>query len=94
MYPLPNFNRVFRYAPEKIGARFVLLSWIEALVAINEHIIACERRFHRQCILVADCAANGQVPAEDEMLLASYMISLTLLRTQRNAILADAPTDS
>ena len=77
-----------------MGARFVSLSWIEALVAINEDIIASERRFHRQCILVAGCAANGQVTAKDEMLLAAYMTSLTLLRAHRNALLAEAPTDA
>jgi hypothetical protein len=72
----------------------VSLSWIEALVAINEGIIASERRFHRQCILVVELAMNGQVTAEDEMLLASYMNSLTLLRANRNALLAYAPTDA
>ena len=70
------------------------LSWIEALVAINEDIVASERRFHRQCILVAHLAAVGQVTAKDEMLLASYMTSLGLLRAQRNDLLADAPTDA
>ncbi len=70
------------------------LPWIEALIAINEDINACERRFHRQCILVADHAANGQVTAEDEFLLASYMTSLTLLRAHRDSLLADAPTDA
>ncbi|MGU3661818.1 hypothetical protein [Methylobacterium fujisawaense] len=68
--------------------------WIEALVAINEEIVACERRFHRQCILVADCAMNGEVTVDDEMLLASYMTSLTLLRTHRNNLLAEAPIDA
>ena len=67
------------------------LPWIEALVAINEDIIACERRFHRQCILVIDLAEHGQVTAEDEMLLASYMTSLTLIRANRNSLLADVP---
>ena len=70
------------------------LPWIEALGAINEDIVTCERRFHRQCILVADCAANGQVTTEDELLLASYMTSLTLLRAHRNSLLADASTDT
>ena len=70
------------------------LPWIKALVAINEDIIACERRFHRQCVQVAHLAEHGHVPAEDEMLLASYMTSLTLLRTHRNSLLADAPTDA
>ncbi|MCJ2021756.1 hypothetical protein MKK84_30830 [Methylobacterium sp. E-065] len=69
------------------------LSWIEALIAINENVIACERRFHRQCILVAERAAQGLVTAEDEMLLASYMASLTLIRAHRDSLLADAPTD-
>ena len=68
--------------------------WIEALVAVNEDIIACERRFYLQCVLVADLAENGHVPAEDEMLLASYMTSLTLLRAHRNSLLADVPTDA
>lgn len=70
------------------------LSWIEALVAVNEEIIACEGRFHRQCILVADCAANGQATAEDEMLLASYMTCLAMIRTYRNSLLAQVPADT
>ena len=68
------------------------MPWIEALVAINEDIIACERRFHLQCILIVTCAESGQVAAEDEMLLASYMASLTLIRACRGDLLADAPT--
>lgn len=78
----------------KEKARFVSLSWIEALVAINEDIVACERHFHRQCILVADLAEHGQISADDEMLLASYMTSLTLLRAHRNSLLTDVPTDA
>ena len=70
------------------------LSWVEALVAINEDIIACERRFQRQCVLVADLAEHGHVSAEDEMLLASYMTSLTLIRAHRDSLLADVPTDA
>ena len=70
------------------------LPWIEALVAINENIIACERRFHRQCLLVAQLAEHEHVTVEDEMLLASYMTSLTLIRAHRNRLLADAPTNA
>lgn len=70
------------------------LPWIEALVAVNDDIIACERRFHRRCILVADLAETGDVPAEDEMLLVSYMTSLSLLRAHRDSLLADVPTDA
>lgn len=70
------------------------MSRIEALVAVNEDIIACERRLHRQCILVVELATNGQVTAEDEMLLASYMTSLILLRANRDSLLADAHTDA
>ena len=62
------------------------LSWIEALIAINENVIACERRFHRQCTLVAERAAQG--------LVASYMASLTLIRAHRDNLPADAPTDA
>jgi hypothetical protein len=72
----------------------VSLSWIEAVVAANEEIIACERRFDRQCILVAELAKNGQVTAEDEVLLASSMASLTLIRAHRDNLLASAPTDA
>jgi hypothetical protein len=68
--------------------------WIEALVAANEDIIACERRLDRQSILFAELAKNGQVTAEDEVLLASYMASLTLIRAHRDSLLADAPTDA
>ncbi|MGH1571037.1 hypothetical protein ACRAWG_10515 [Methylobacterium sp. P31] len=68
------------------------LPWIEALVAANEDIIACEGRFHCQCILVAYLAEHGQDTAEDEMLLASYMASLTLIRAHRDSLLAEAPT--
>lgn len=68
------------------------MPWIEALVVVNEEIIACERRFHRQCILVAHLAEHGQVSAEDEMLLASYMTSLTLIRVHRDSLLASAGT--
>ena len=59
------------------------LPWIEALIAANEDIIACERRFHRQCILVAELATVGQVTVKEEMLLASYMTSrwISLMRS-------------
>ena len=67
--------------------------WIEALVAVNEDIIACERRFHRQCALVVEMAAEGQDTARDELLLASYMTSLILIRACRDDLLADAWTD-
>lgn len=66
------------------------LSWIEAIIATNEDIVACERRFHCQCILVAHLAKRGQVAAEDEMLLASYETSLALVRAHRDNLLADA----
>ncbi|WP_149314461.1 hypothetical protein [Methylobacterium sp. P1-11] len=67
------------------------LSWIEALAAANEDIIACERRFHGQCALVFERAAEGQDTAKDEMLLASYMTSLNLLRAHRNSFLMEVP---
>lgn len=70
------------------------LSWLEALVAVNEDVVACERRFHDQCIRVAHMAEHGQVTVEDEILLASYMTSLTLLRAHRNSLLVDAPADA
>ncbi|MDE4914736.1 hypothetical protein [Methylobacterium sp. 092160098-2] len=63
---------------------------IEALIAVNEDIAACERRFHRQCIRVADLAKHMEVAARDEMLLSSYMTSLVLLRKHRDTMLADA----
>lgn len=66
------------------------VSWIDALISTNEGIVACERRLHRQCIVVARLAGNGQVTAEDEMLLASYMTSLGLVRAHRANPLADA----
>lgn len=50
-------------------------SWVEALFAVNKEIVSCERRFHRQSILVAHLAEHAHVTAEDEMLLASYMTS-------------------
>lgn len=70
------------------------LPWIKAFVAVNEDIVACERRFHQQCILVAHLAEKGHVPAKDEMLLASYLTSLTLLRAHRDGLLAEVPTDA
>jgi hypothetical protein len=36
--------------------------------------------------------ADGQDTPEDEMLLASSMANLTLIRAQRDSLLADAPT--
>lgn len=70
------------------------LSWIETLIAVNEEIVACERRFHRQCILVVELSMGGQVTVEDEMQLASLMTNLFMLRTHRNSILADATIDA
>lgn len=67
------------------------LPWIGALVTVNEEVVACERRFHRQCILVAELVANRRVTSEDELLLASYMASLTLIRAHRDSLLADIP---
>jgi hypothetical protein len=78
--------------PPDWRARFVSLPWIEALVAANEDIIACES-LHRQCALVAEMTADGQDTAKDEILLASYMASLTLIRAHRDSILAEAPTE-
>jgi hypothetical protein len=68
--------------------------WIEALIAVNAEIVACERRFHRQCIRIVDLTTKRQDTAEDELLLASYMTSLTLVRAHRDGLLADAPTDT
>lgn len=68
--------------------------WIEALVAINENIVKCERRFHCQCVHVVAVAANGQVTPEDELLLASYRTSLILIRALRDTFLAEAPQDA
>ena len=70
------------------------LLWIEALITANEDIIACERRFHRQCILVAELATVGQVTVKEEMLLASYLTSLTLIRAHRDSLLAEVPADA
>lgn len=70
------------------------LSWIEALVTANEDVIACERRFYRQCTLVGHLATVSQVTAEDEMLLASYMTSLDLLRAHRDSLLIEVPADA
>lgn len=67
--------------------------WIEALVAVNEDIVICERRFHRQCAHVVAAAAVGQVTPEDELLLASYGTSLILLRAFRDSLLEEAPHD-
>lgn len=72
----------------------VLKPWIEALVAVNEDIIVCERRFCCQCALVAERVAEGQDTAKDEMLLASYLASLTLIRACRDDLLADVPNEA
>ncbi|WCS28862.1 hypothetical protein LOK46_32645 (plasmid) [Methylobacterium sp. NMS14P] len=70
------------------------LPWIEALVAANRDIIACERRFHDQCALIVARAAEGRDTAQDELLLASYMTSLTLMRVRRDSLLVEASTDA
>lgn len=89
----PVLNLALSEVSTKMEAdRTLSLSWIEALVAANEDVIACERRFHRQCILVGSLAEHGQVAAEDEMLLASYITSLGLVRAHRDDLLADAVT--
>lgn len=67
------------------------LSWIEALVAAHEEIIVCERRFYCQCALVVERVAEGHDTTRDEMLLASYMTSLDLLRAQRDSFLMEVP---
>ncbi|WP_449410639.1 hypothetical protein [Methylobacterium komagatae] len=68
--------------------------WVEALIALNGDIVVCQRRFHRQCILVADLAEHDEVTVQDEMLLASYMTSLILLRKHRDALLAKVPAST
>jgi hypothetical protein len=68
----------------------VLEPWIEALVAVNEDIIACERRLQRQCARVVAVTEEGQVTSADEMLLASYRTSLILIRVIRDTLLAEA----
>ena len=72
----------------------MLKPWIEALVVVNEDIIACERRLHRQCAHVVAMAEEGQVTPEDELLLASYRTSLILIRAIRDTLLAEAPLDA
>ena len=72
----------------------VTRAWAEILIAVNEDIVACERRFHQQCILVADAAEHMQVTAEDELKLASYRTSLVLLRAFRDEILSDVRYDA
>ena len=68
--------------------------WIEALVVVNEDIVACEQRFHRQCARVVAVAEEGQVTPADEMLLASYRTSLILIRALRDTLLAEAPNEA
>ena len=68
--------------------------WIEALVAVNQDIVICERRFHRQCAHVVAMAAERQVTPEEEMLLSSYRTSLILIRTIRDNLLAKVPYDA
>ncbi|GJE14552.1 hypothetical protein [Methylobacterium longum] len=92
--PLPCLNQTVYERNIGWEAQFVPMPWIEAIVAINEDIIACERRFHDQCALVVARAVGGQVTAEDEMLLASYMTSLTLVRAHRNSLLSDISADA
>lgn len=70
------------------------MPWIEALVAINEDIIVCERRFHCQCALAVEKTAKGRDAAKDEILLVSYMASLILIRACRDNLLADAQTEA
>jgi hypothetical protein len=77
-----------------LEAQSVSLLWIEALVVMNEDTVACEQRFHRQCLLVAELAEHGHVTAKNEMLLASDRMSLALVRTQRNTLLANVPSDT
>ena len=64
------------------------MSWIEDLVDVNEGIIVCERRFHDQCARVVAMSVEGRVPGSDEMLLASYMTSLDLMRAYRDSLLS------
>ena len=68
--------------------------WIEALVAVNEDILACEWRFHPQCARVVAVAEEGQVAPEDEMLLASYGTSLVLIRAIRDTLLEEVPKEA
>jgi hypothetical protein len=67
-------------------------SWIEVLVALNEDVLACEGRFSRQCTRLVERAAEGQNTTEDEWLLASYGVSLALMRECRDQVLNDAGT--
>ena len=67
-------------------------SWIEALVAMNEDVIACEGRFSRQCSHIVAKAVEGQDTTEDEWLLASYGASLALIRECRDQLLNDVGT--
>ena len=69
-------------------------SWIEALVAVNTQIIACERRFYRRCARVVGLTLEGRVAAEEEMLLASYMTSLILILAHRNSLLSNAASNA
>ena len=70
------------------------MSWIGALVAANTNIIACERRFHDQCALIVERASKGEDTAQDVLLLAPYMTSLTLTRTHRDSLLAKVSADA
>jgi hypothetical protein len=66
------------------------VSWIETLVAVDAEIVACERRFGDQCARVVTMTVEGQNTAEDEVLIASYRASLTLIRMYRDQLLQDA----
>ena len=89
-----NFVIPAKAGTHLLRAPSVPLPWIEALVAMNRDIIACERRFHDQCASIVERTAEGRDTAQNELLLASYMASLTLIRARRDSLLAEVSTDA
>ena len=65
-------------------------AWIEKLIAVNAEIIDCERRLGRQCTRVVTMMTIGKDTTREEMLLAPYGASLTLMRIHRDPLLQDA----
>ncbi|MCJ2127295.1 hypothetical protein [Methylobacterium sp. E-045] len=62
-------------------------SKIDAVMRLNANIVATEARFSNQVARLVEVFNQGKDTAREEEVLASYMTSLTVLRSIRDRLL-------
>ena len=68
--------------------------WIDAVMRMNQAIVAAQTRFDAQVIVLVETADRGQDTTEAEGLLVSHRRSLNLLRTIQAQLLREMESEA